>query len=212
MPAHILHKAEAAVMSSWQIDMLLVVCSAFFTENYALVLLIAVLQSSSQAGRSRAVLANMEFNIQNTNDACGQCKPQPSLSTVAEPAVGAENEDIDAKVTTSLWRIQGCTNLQCCHMLQLHPATVLVCIYGVSMHNMLAQYISLRVLGASTIWFAKPTCPLMQASDTDLQGASQAKVSEVNEETEVKSGPQSKTVGKSLKPRATRSRRQMHNA
>ena len=60
--------------------------------------------------------------------------------------------------------------------------------------------------------FAKPTCLLMQASDTDIQGASQAKVSEVNKETEVKLGPQSKTVGKSLQPRATRSRTQMHKA
>lgn len=81
-----------------------------------------------------------------------QCKPQPSLSTVVELAVGAENEDINVKVNTSLWRIKGCTNLQCCYRLQLHSATVLVCVYGVSMHNMLAQYISLRVLGASTRW------------------------------------------------------------
>ena len=153
----------------------------------------------------------MESNTQNTNDARGQCKPQPSLSTVVELAVGAENEDINVEVNTSLWRIKGCTNLQCCRRLQLHSATVLVCVYGVSMHYMLAQYISYVswVHLPDGYSFAKPTCLLMQASDTDIQGASQAKV---NKETEVKSGPHSNTVGKSLQPRATRSRTQMHKA
>ena len=72
-----------------------------------------------------------------------------SLSTVAEPAIGVENEDNDDEVTTSSCGIQGWTELHCCHQLQLHSATMVVCIYGVSMHNMLT-YMGLQVLAAST--------------------------------------------------------------
>ena len=44
---------------------------------------------------------------------------------------------------------------------------------------------------------------LMQASDSDIQGASQARIFKVNKEMDCKSG--SKAAGKSLQPRVTRS-------
>ena len=73
----------------------------------------------------------MESNINNTNTARG--KPQLSFSTVAEPAIGVENEDIDDEVTTSLCGVHGQSQFHCCHQLQLHFATTIVCTYGVSM-------------------------------------------------------------------------------
>ncbi|DBA79993.1 TPA: hypothetical protein ACH3X1_008196 [Trebouxia sp. C0004] len=97
-------------------------------------------QSPNRAGR--AVSAIVESNINNTNNARGKRKPQPSLSTVAEPAIGVENEDNDD-----------------------------------------------------------------EACDSDIQGASQAKISEANKEMDYNSGPQSKAAGKSLQARVTRSKR-----
>ena len=64
-----------------------------------------------QAGR--AVLANVESNINNTNNARGKHKPQPSLSTVAEPAIGVESEDNDHEVITSLCGVYGQSQLHC---------------------------------------------------------------------------------------------------
>ncbi|DBB03196.1 TPA: hypothetical protein ACH3X1_000008 [Trebouxia sp. C0004] len=97
-------------------------------------------QSPNRAGI--AVLANVESNINNTNNARGKRKPQPSLNTVAEPAIGVENEDNDD-----------------------------------------------------------------EACGSDIQGASQAKISEANKEMDYNSGPQSKAAGKSLQARVTRSKR-----
>ncbi|DBA88822.1 TPA: hypothetical protein ACH3X1_016440 [Trebouxia sp. C0004] len=88
-----------------------------------------------------AVLANVESNINNTNNARGK-RHEPSLNTVAEPAIGVENEDNDD-----------------------------------------------------------------EACDSDIQGASQAKISEANKEMDYNSGPQSKAAGKSLQARVTRSKR-----
>ena len=148
MSAHILHRVEAALTISWQTDRLLDAILVFFIGKYALSgLLTSVLSVRSWAGR--AVLANVGSNINNTINARGKRKPQPSLSTVAEPVTDIQNEDTDDEVTTSLCGIQGQTLLHCCHQLQLHSATIVVCIYGVSMHNMLA-YMGLQVLAAST--------------------------------------------------------------
>ena len=150
----------------------------------------------SQAGR--AVLANVESNINSTNNARGKRKPQSSSSWVAEPGIGVENEDNDDEVTTSLCDIHGQTQLHCCH--QLHSATIIVCTYGVSMHDMLAD-MGLQVLVASRS--AKTNMRAFTGIRFRHLGARPAKISEVNKEMDCKSG--SKAAGKSLQPRVTRS-------
>ena len=90
----------------------------------------------------------------------------------------------------------------CCHQLQLHSATIIVYSFGVSMHNVPAD-MGLQVLVASRS--ATRCHVLMHASDSDIQGASQAKISEVSKVMDCKSG--SKAAGKSLQARVTRSQR-----